>query len=131
MTGAESHLYKFRADRGFTWQTALEKYKKEVRLCWRDFWRGWARSRYVHPSLHIILSLETQNALLVADSPLPPPAKPPLTLPLLQKAEDPNSQTSFATRVYHPGTPYERHEYVLAVERNERGRKIIKGLSRK
>ena len=33
VTGAESHMYRFRADRGLTWPMALEKYKKEVRAC--------------------------------------------------------------------------------------------------
>ena len=33
VTGAESFMYRFRADRGLTWPMALEKYKKEVRAC--------------------------------------------------------------------------------------------------
>ena len=33
VTGAESHMYRFRADRGLTWPMALEKYKKAVRAC--------------------------------------------------------------------------------------------------
>jgi hypothetical protein len=29
-TGSETFMFKFRADRGLTWEMALEKYKKEV-----------------------------------------------------------------------------------------------------
>ena len=29
-TGSEAFMYKFRADRGLTWEMALDKYKKEV-----------------------------------------------------------------------------------------------------
>ena len=56
-------------------------------------------------------------------SPQPPP------LPRLQKAEDPGTQTCFASLEYHRG--FSRHyNYVLAIERNERGRKL-KGPSRR
>ena len=47
----------------------------------------------------------------------------------MQKAEDPGTQTCFASLEYHRG--FSRHyNYVLAIERNERGRKL-KGPSRR
>ncbi|GAX80052.1 hypothetical protein CEUSTIGMA_g7491.t1 [Chlamydomonas eustigma] len=69
VTGAESYLYKFRTDRGMTWEMVLDKYKKE-------------------------------------------------------KAEDPETETCFAYREYYPGGgKIKATNYVLAIERNERGRK--------
>ena len=35
-TGAEAFLYKFRTDKGMTWDSVLELYRKEVRVCSRD-----------------------------------------------------------------------------------------------
>lgn len=144
MTGAEGHLYKLRADKGFTWHMALEKYKKEV-CVHEEGVRGGASMASMEglcmeqTSTHIvtystILSFGTQILYLpsVASFGLPQLQQqcPPALLQL-QKAEDPNTHTCFASRECHRGTVFSHFEYLLAIERNERGRKLARGSSRR